>query len=190
MTPKIGKAPVKTLTQPEGSGPEEGDFLAQGQTVFSDSCPTGAPSLAWSSVLPFVSPSVPGLCSSPGPLGAFPELLPEPALPSSDFSRPCVLVAFPGALASFEPGTGKAKGPSLELCSLFSSREEHFPSALQGQRGAPLVFDVPVGQNWLCGGCQWVFLSSLLLCCSWNTTLPLLSSVCWCFVLSLMQPLR
>lgn len=63
VTPKIGKAPVTTLAQPEGSGPEEGDFLNQGQTrqaVFSDSSPRAAPSLAWSSVLHFVSPSVPG----------------------------------------------------------------------------------------------------------------------------------
>lgn len=40
MTLKIGKAPrVKTLTQPEGSGLEEGDFLHQEKTrqaVFSD----------------------------------------------------------------------------------------------------------------------------------------------------------
>lgn len=38
VTPKIGKATVKALTQPGGFGLEEGDFLNQGQTrqaVFS-----------------------------------------------------------------------------------------------------------------------------------------------------------
>lgn len=112
------------------------------------------------------------LYSHIGPLSAFPELLPEPALLSSDFTRFCILVAFPGALVSFVPGTGKAKCPSLELCSLwwlivlFSRGKGHFASGLQGQRGALLVFDVPVGQKCLCGGCQWVLLSLLLVCCA------------------------
>lgn len=57
------------------------------------------------------------LCSHIGSLNAFSELLPEPALLSSDFSRSWIQVAFPGALVSIVPGTGKAKGPSLELCS-------------------------------------------------------------------------
>lgn len=69
VTPKIGKAArVKTLTQPEGSGLEEGDFLHQGQTrqaVFSDSSQRAAPGLAWSSVLHFVSPSVPAHVFAP-----------------------------------------------------------------------------------------------------------------------------
>lgn len=135
VTPKIGKATMKTLTQPEGSGLEEGDFLHQGQTrqaVFSDSPQRAAPGLAWSSVLHFGS----HVFAPTGPLGAFPEPLPEPALLSSDFSRSCTLVAFPGALVSFVPGTGKAKGPSLELCTLwwlivlFSRGKEHFASGL------------------------------------------------------------
>lgn len=170
VTPKIGKAPVTTLAQPEGSGPEEGDFLNQGQArqaVFSDSSPRDSrPGLEQCPAFCFSLCARSCLCSHTGPSSAFPELLPEPALPSSDLSRSCILVAFPGALASFVPGIGKTKGPSLELCwliVLLGSSKEHFASALQGQRGAPLVSGVPVGQKWLCGGCQWVFLSSLLL---------------------------
>lgn len=52
------------------------------------------------------------------------------------------------------------------LIVLFSRGKEHFASGLQGQRGAPLVSDVPVGQKCLCGGCQGVFLSLLLVCCA------------------------
>lgn len=62
VTPKIGKTTMKSLAQPEGSGLEEGDLPKQGQTrqaVFSDSSQRAAPGLAWSSVLHFVSPSVP-----------------------------------------------------------------------------------------------------------------------------------
>lgn len=62
VTPKIGKTTMEILTQPEGSGLEEGDFPNQGQTrqaVFSDSPQRAAPGLAWSSALHFVSPSVP-----------------------------------------------------------------------------------------------------------------------------------
>lgn len=108
-------------------------------------------------------------CSHTGPSSAFPELLSGPALLSS--GSPASWWHFLGlwCLLCLE------KGPSLEPCSLwwltvlFSRGKEHFTSGLRGQRGAPLVFDVPVGQNIFVEGVS-VFSSACcccaVLCCS------------------------